>query len=579
MVKVDRRSETSPSSHESADSVGRRPKIHAQGVTLGAVVAIVAYLALVPLVYLVWGSFVDENGFTLDHFVEAYTGTTTLAELALNSFWFAAGSTAVAVVVGTALAFLLTRTNVPFKGVGFLISVLPLIIPGLLNTIAWVILASPRSGYLNRLIEPVVGPEFFDIFSMGGMIFVQGVDQAPLAFLLMMAAFRGMDPSLEECALVCGAGIPTVLRRITLPLMLPALWAIVLILVVRGMESFEVPAILGITGGVWVFTSRIWRALDIFPADFGLAGAYSLSLVAVTMLGVYLYSRLSRRADSFQTVTGKAFRPNTIDLGRYRWAGAAFVGAYAAIAAIAPLFTILYMSTQRFYAPPSWESLANMELTPYFEVIADSRFMRALGNSFGLGVSAATLVMFGMSIVAWLVIRTKARGRWLLDNLVFLPLTIPGLVLGVALLFVYLRVPLAIYGTLWILLISYVTKYMPYGMRYSSNSMYQISSDLEESAMVSGATWWQRTWRITIPLLKPGLIAGWMYIVVLSVRELSSSILLYSQGSEVLSVLMWQYWEHGFIPELSALGVMMVLILVVILMLARALGARVAVQE
>jgi iron(III) transport system permease protein len=511
--------------------------------------------------------------------VEGYTGSTTLGELALNSFWFATGSTAVAVAVGTALAFLLTRTNVPFKGVGFLISVLPLIIPGLLNTIAWVILASPRSGYLNRLIEPIVGPEFFDIFSMGGMIFVQGVDQAPLAFLLMMAAFRGMDPSLEECALVCGAGIPTVLRRITLPLMLPAVWAIVLILVVRGMESFEVPAILGITGGVWVFTSRIWRALDIFPADFGLAGAYSLSLVVVTMVGVYLYSRLSRRADAFQTVTGKAFRPNMIDLGRYRWAGATFVAGYALVAAVVPMLTILYMSTQRFYAPPSWESLANMQLTPYLEVIGDSRFLRALGNSFGLGISAATLVMLGMAIVAWLVIRTRARGRWLLDNLVFLPLTIPGLVLGVSLLFVYLRVPLPIYGTIWILLIAYVTKYMPYGMRYASNSMYQISSDLEESAMVSGATWWQRTWRVTIPLLKPGLIAGWMYIVVLSVRELSSSILLYSQGSEVLSVLMWQYWEHGFIPEISALGVMMVLILVLILMLARALGARVAVQE
>lgn len=578
MVDVDRKNE--PALSRLSEEGGRRlPRVTGQGVILVTVVAIVGYLALVPIVYLVWGSFVDENGFTLSHFVEGYTGTTTLGELALNSFWFATGSTAVAVIVGTALAFLLTRTNVPFKGVGFLISVLPLIIPGLLNTIAWVILASPRSGYLNRLIEPIVGPEFFDIFSMGGMIFVQGVDQAPLAFLLMMAAFRGMDPSLEECALVCGAGIPTVLRRITMPLMLPAVWAVVLILVVRGMESFEVPAILGITGGIWVFTSRIWRALDIFPADFGLAGAYSLSLVVVTMIGVYLYSRLSRRADAFQTVTGKAFRPNTIDLGRYRWAGAAFVAGYALVAAVVPILTILYMSTQRFYAPPSWESLGNMQLTPYLEVIGDSRFFRALGNSFGLGISAATLVMLGMAIVAWLVIRTRARGRWLLDNLVFLPLTIPGLVLGVSLLFVYLRVPLPIYGTLWILLIAYVTKYMPYGMRYASNSMYQISSDLEESAMVSGATWWQRTWRVTIPLLKPGLIAGWMYIVVLSVRELSSSILLYSQGSEVLSVLMWQYWEHGFIPEISALGVMMVLILVLILMLARALGARVAVQE
>jgi iron(III) transport system permease protein len=205
--------------------------------------------------------------------------------------------------------------------------------------------------------------------------------------------------------------------------------------------------------------------------------------------------------------------------------------------------------------------------------------LRALKNSFMLGIGSATVVMLVMAVVAWVVVRTRLKGRWLIDNLAFLPLTIPGLVLGVALLFVYLRLPLPIYGTLWILFIAYFTRYMPYGMRYATTSMYQISGELEESAKVSGASWWQSFRRIMLPLLVPGLVAGWIYIVTVSVRELSSSILLYSPGNEVLSILIFEQWVNGQTNELAALGVIMVISLVVLVFLASRLGARIGVKE
>lgn len=561
---------------------GDRPRLKrqrgsAKGFVLTGVVAIISYLTLLPLLYLLWGTFIDEGGITLRHFEAAYTSV-PLGELVRNSAIFSIGSTVVATTVGTLLAFLLTRTNVPFKGIGFILSLVPLLIPGLLTSVAWVLLLSPRTGAINVMIEPIVGPEFFNIFSIAGMIFVEGLDLTPLAFLLMVAAFRGMDPALEESAMVSGASLWTVVRRVTLPLVLPGLYAATLILVVRSLESFETPAVLGIPNGNWVFTSRIWDVLR-FPPDYGQAGALALSLIFVTILGVYLYSRLSKRARSFQTVTGRGYRPAVMDLGRKRWLGASFIAIYALIAVVGPMIIIIYMSTQPFYTTPSLEGLSRISWDAFEEVIGNSLFTRALTNSLLLGIAAATVVMFLTAIGSWLVVRTRLRGRWLLDSLTFIPITIPGIVLGVSLLFMYLRNPLPIYGSLWILLIAYCTKYLPYGMRYSSGSMFQVSTDLEESAMVSGASWWTSMRRIVLPLLKPGLLAGWMYVVLVAVRELSSSILVYSPGSEVLSVIMWQHWEHGQLPELAALGLIMIAIMTVILVIARSLGAKVGVRE
>jgi iron(III) transport system permease protein len=493
--------------------------------------------------------------------------------------WFAAGSTVLSITIGTLLAYLVVRTDVPFKGLMFTASLVPLIIPGILHTIAWIFLASPRVGVLNTLLEPVLGPGALNIFGIWGMIFVEGLHLSPLVFLLMVAAFRSMDPSLEESALMSGARLPTVFRRITLPLVRPALFASILIMAVRGLESFEVPALLGIPSGVWVFTSRIWRVLNQYPPSFGQAGAYALSLLLLTSLGVYLNSRLTKRSKAFQTVTGKGFRPHPMELGRMRVPATVLIFLYFGVAVLLPVLIIVYTSTQHFYSVPSLQTLTNLTWDNYDYTWSNDQSLTALRNSFSLGIGTATAVMLVMAIASWVVVRTKLPGRWLVDNLSFLPLTVPGLVMGVSLLFVYLRFPVPIYGTIWILFIAYFTRYMPYGMRYASTSMYQISGELEESAQTSGASWWQTFRRVNLPLLMPGLVAGWIYIRMVSVRELSSSILLYSPGNEVLSILIFEQYENGQFTELAALGVVMVVTLIVLVFIAHKLGAKVGVRE
>jgi iron(III) transport system permease protein len=555
-----------------------RALVRPQVLIIVSALLLIGYLAVVPLGYLLWGTFYDGTSVTLRFFREAYQAYDLLGMVG-NSVLFAFGSTVLSITIGTMLAYLVVRTDVPFKGLMFAASLVPLIIPGILHTIAWIFLASPRVGVLNTLLEPLFGPGTLNIFGMWGMIFVEGLHLSPLVFLLMVAAFRSMDPSLEESALMSGARLPTVFRRITLPLARPALFASILIMAVRGLESFEVPALLGIPSGVWVFTSRIWRVLSQYPPSFGQAGAYALSLLLLTSLGVYLNSRLTRRSKAFQTVTGKGFRPHPMELGRMRIPATVLMFVYFGVAVLLPVLILVYTSTQHFYSVPSIRTVTNMTWENYDYTFTQGRSLTALRNSFSLGIGSATAVMLVMAIASWVVVRTKLPGRWLVDNLSFLPLTVPGLVLGVSLLFVYLRFPVPIYGTIWILFIAYFTRYMPYGMRYASTSMHQISAELEESAQTSGASWWQTFRRVNLPLLMPGLVAGWIYILMVSVRELSSSILLYSPGNEVLSILIFEQYENGQFTELAALGVVMVVTLIVLVAIAHKLGARIGIRE
>jgi iron(III) transport system permease protein len=543
-----------------------------------AVAGAIGYLALVPLYYLLWGTFFDAHGLTLSGFARAY-GDERVGELVANSLWFAAGAAVLSLVVGTALAYLNVRTDVRFKALFFAASIIPLIIPGILYTIAWIFLASPEIGLLNKVIEPVLGPGFLDVFTVWGMIWVEGLHLSPIVFLLMVATFRSMDPSLEESALMSGASRWQVFRKITIPLTRPAIVAAILIMTVRGLESFEVPALLGLQNGIYVFTSRIYFVLRTYPPDLAAAGSLAIGLLVLAMLGVAISNIISRSGASFQTVTGKGFRPRPMELGRWRPVMGVAILLYFFFTVVAPLLVLLYTSLLKYYQPPSLAAFKSMSLDNYRELLHLSQAMTALKNSILLGLATATLVMAGMAVAAWIVARSRVPGRQLVDQLAFVPLVIPGLVLGLALSFVYLRSPVPIYGTIFILLIAYSTRYMPYGMRYAVTSMHQIAAELEESAHVSGASWWQTFRRVLLPLLAPGLLAGWIYILVVSFRELSSSILLYSPGNEVLSILIFEQYENGQFTVLSALGVIMVLTLVVLVTVGYKLGARVGLRQ
>jgi iron(III) transport system permease protein len=541
-----------------------------------ATLVVVGYLALVPLVYLLWGAFSDDNGFSLSGFARAY-GDARIWPLVGNSVLFAAGTAALSLVIGTALAYFNVRTDVPFKGLFFAASIIPLIIPGILYTIAWIFLASPQIGLVNKALEPLVGPAAFNVFSVWGMIWVEGLHLSPIAFLFMVAAFRATDPALEESALMSGAGRWQVFRRITLPMVRPAAVAAALIMLVRGLESFEVPALLGLQNGIYVFTSRIYQILKSYPTDFAAAGALACGLLAVAALGIYLSNRFTRAGGA--TITGKGFRPRPMDLGRWRPVVGAMIIAYFAATVLLPLLVLLYTALLPYYQPPSAAAFASMSLDNFTALLNISAVTTALQNSLVLGAASATLVMALMAVAAWVVVRSGLRGSQLIDHIAFSPLAIPGLVLGLGIAFVYLRSPLPIYGTLFILLIGYCTRYLPYGMRYAVSGMHAISAELEESAQVSGASWAQTFRRVIVPLLAPALLAGWVYIFVVSFRELSSSILLYSPGNEVLSVLIFELYANARFTELSALGVIMVLVLAVLVGVAYRVGARVGLQS
>jgi iron(III) transport system permease protein len=304
-----------------------------------------------------------------------------------------------------------------------------------------------------------------------------------------------------------------------------------------------------------------------------------VTLLLLTSLGIYVQSRLSRQGSRFATVTGKGFRPRTIDLGRWRYLTAAIFILYFVVIVLLPFLVLVWSSLQKFYSAPSWAALSRVSLDSYRAVLDYPQFAQTVWNSLVLAVGSATIVMLASAVISWIVVRTKMPGRWMLDNLASLPLVFPGLVLGLAIMICYLYLDIGVYGTLWIMLIAYVTRFLPYGMRYNSASMLQIHKELEESAAMSGASWGLTFRRVVLPLLKPGLLAGWIYVMIVSIRELSSSILLYSPGTEVVSIMIWELWQNGQYVELSALGVMLIVALFFLVMLAELASRRFGIAE
>jgi len=562
------------------------PRFELKTVVIGLCVAIVAWLALVPLVFLLWQSFLTPqtaavpSRYTLENYWTAYFSSET-AELFLNSVEFASGSALLALVLGTCLAWMNERTNTPCKALFYSLAIIPLVVPGVLFTVSWMMLASPKIGIINLALQMLLHRDtvFVDIYSMAGMIWVDGLHYSPMAFLMMTAAFRSMDPSLEEQAAMSGASMLQTARRITLKLAWPAALGSLLILFVRAIESFEVPALLGLPVGIHVYTSSIYQAIHQYPSEVGLASAYAVTLLLLTSLGIYAQSRLSQQGSRYATVTGKGFRPRTIDLGRWRYLTAAIFIVYFVVVVLLPFLVLVWSSLQRFYSAPSWQALRRVSLDSYRAVLNYPQFGQTVWNSVVLAALTAAAIMLLSAIISWIVVRTKLKGRWLLDNIASLPLVFPGLVLGLAIMVCYLTVDIGIYGTLWIMFIAYVTRFLPYGMRYNSASMLQIHKELEESAAMSGASWTMTFRRVILPLLKPGLLAGFIYVMIVSIRELASSILLYSPGTEVVSIMIWELWQNGQYVELSALGVMLIIALFCLVMLAQLIGRRFGIAE
>jgi len=551
----------------------------------------VLYLAAVPLIMLLYGSIrsapIGEPGatYTIQNYVKAYFDKEFYL-LFLNSLYFALGTCLITFVIGTYLAWVSERTNTPFKKVFVVMALIPFIIPGILSTIAWILLLSPKIGLINLTVKWALGLESspFNVYSMWGMIWAESIHLYPLVFLLMSAAFRNMDTSLEEAALTAGSSTFMTFRKVTLPLMRPAMFSVLLIVFVRAIEAFEVPALVGVPAKISLFTTKIFLAIHQFPSDFGLAGSYAVTLLVISTVGVLIYGRITRREERYATVTGKAYRPRVIDLGPWKYVTCASAFFIFFLAVVLPVFVLLWSSFIPYYGVPSAELMGKMTWANYKYVLNYPLALTAFKNSLYLSVGSATFIMLLTSVIAWITVKTKLPGRAFLDNMTFIPIAMPGIVLGVSLIWVYLTIPkfipfLNIYGTMWVLLLAYITKFMPYGIRAASASMIQINKELEEASFTSGGTWFQTFRKVILPLLMPGFTAGWIYISIIALRELSTSILLYSYDSTVLSIMAFDLWEGGQYTYVCALGVLMVLLLVAMAYVARKLGAKIGIRD
>jgi len=561
-------------------------RVSSQSLILIGCTLFVLYLAGVPLLMLLYGSVrsapIGEPGatYTIQNYVKAYFDKEFYL-LLLNSVYYALGTCTLTFLIGTFLAWVSERTNTPLKKLFVVMSLIPFIIPGILSTISWILLLSPKIGLINIVVKDILRLESapFNVYSMWGMIWAESIHLYPLVFLLMSAAFRNMDTSLEEAALASGSSTFQTFCHVTLPLMRPAMFSLLLINFVRGIEAFEVPALIGVPAKISVFTTKIFLAIHQFPSDFGLAGAYAVTLLAISTVGVLLYGKLTRKEERYATVTGKGYRPRVIDLGSWKYLTLGISFLIFLLAVILPVFVLLWSSFIPYYGVPSRELMAKMTFANYQYIINYPLALTAFKNSFYLSVGSATLVMLLTSVIAWITVKTRLPGRALLDNITFIPIAMPGIVLGVSLIWVYLTLPIPIYGTIWVLLLAYLTKFMPYGIRAASASMIQINKELEEASLTAGGTWFQTFRKVVLPLLMPGFTAGWIYISIIALRELSTSILLYSYNSTVLSIMAFDLWEGGQYTYVCALGVLMVLLLIAMAFTARKLGARIGIAE
>jgi iron(III) transport system permease protein len=411
---------------------------------------------------------------------------------------------------------------------------------------------------------------------MAGMIWALSSHYFPLAYLALGPAWRALDVRMEEAGLMAGGRYWQVFPKITLPLLRPAILSALLLLFVMGLSSYEVPRLIGRPARIDVFTTEIQSATTGTPPEFGVASALSLLLLAVCIVAVYFYRRATRNAEAFATITGKGYKPARIELGRWRWPVALTIAAIFAVALGLPLFTLAWQSFFRNLSQPFMGSPAPATLENYEFILSYPVFLGAVRTSVVVSAMAACVVVVLTLVMAWMARRSASRFAWLIDALASAPIAIPSVIVGASILFTYLVVPIPVYNTIWILLIAYVTLYLPYGMRFASSGITQIHRELEEAAQVSGAGTGQIFARVLFPLILPFLMAGWIYVFVLSVRELGASVFLVGPGTGVLGTISLTMWEEGgSYGTVAALGVLQILPLLLIVAALRWLETRV----
>jgi iron(III) transport system permease protein len=532
---------------------------------------IVGAAVLVPLFTLIVSSFLvlDPLGFDtawgLDNYKALFTDR-VIPRAFINTLLISFGSTALATVLGVSLAWINARTNCPWREQLEPYNLIPFFLSPFVGAIAWHNLAAPRTGLLNNWAEDYLGVSgpILNVDNIYGIIWVTGIFFTPLVYLFVVGSLRRMDPSLEDSARTTGAGLLRTTLTVTLPLVMPGILSGAIIVFVTTAGEFGVPFKLGAPYGVQTLTTQIFSKAVGDDANHYLGATMSMSLGAITAAFIYVQQRYIAPR-SFTTVTGKGFRPNVVELGHWKWAAFGYNVVFILVAVVLPIFCLFVVSLH-----PVWEGRiipSDMSLHNYVKTLfwwrpeSISAATNGIYNSMILAFGGASIAMVLSLVVSHMIHRTKGFGSRLLDFLCVVPIGFPGIVLAMGVLVAYIQTP--IYATLWILLLGYITRFFPYGQRNVSSVMLAISEELDQSSRMAGASWFTTLRRITIPLLKPGIFAGWVLLFIIFLRELSISIILYTSGTETLSVGVYYLSNFENEPLTSALSIAQTVLLLV----------------
>lgn len=560
----------------------RRRIVNGRTIAITVVVTVVLYLVLGPLAMLIFSSFRDTSGtlpfeaaspWTLDNYITVFTSRGTY-EVLFTTLVYSFGALVVSFGMSLTLAWFVERTDMPFRGFVSVMVIAALGLPGIIFGIAWVLLMSPRSGMLNVWLRGLFGLEGegpLDVYTLPGMIFVQGFSLVPITFLLVAAAFKASDAGVEEAGATSGARFPRIMRSITLPLLAPAIASALVYQFVSVVESFDVPLVIGLPGGVRVLSTEIY--VNSAPAgglpNYGQSAAYAILLIAIALGPLLIYNRVIKNSDRYATLSGHSHRSRRLMLGPWRWPAFALSAVFILFIFVLPAAVMVWTSLQPFYAAPSADSISRITFDAYAELRGSTEFRSSLLNTFVLAFATSLSVMVLGLLVSWILVRTRSRFNTLLDVVAFVPHAMPGIIIGISILLIYLYLPVPIYGTIWIMVVALATQWLALSSRLMTGGIAQIRADLEEVAATSGAGWGVTMRKIVLPLVLPAFLNGFILIFLMAVKTFTIPLILFTPRTNVLSTTVWQLWERGDTSATAAIGVVTVAITLVLALIYR----------
>jgi iron(III) transport system permease protein len=545
--------------------------------------AVLTVIVLCPMYFIVMGAFTDNaereslfdfGNFTLDNF--RVFGSATARSALISSAVVGIGASVVALAIGCLLAFLAARTDVPGRKFVYGIGIAPLFLPALVGALAWALLAGPATGYLNLALNAIGLPNLIDIYSFGGMIFVLGLYYAPYPFLMVHSALSLMNPDLEDAASLHGAKLSQMLRKVTFPLVMPAVIGSGILVFALTVENFPVAQVIGVPGGVDTLPTLIYRLMNASPARSNDAAAVAVVLTVLLVVVIGIQQKAMNSKD-YTTVTGKGVRARLVPLRGWRIPAAAFAWLYFALAVLLPVAALVLAAMQTSpYVANIGQLLrpGSLSLWGMGETLQSNEFHQVVINSVIVGVATAAIGTALCFALAYTRYRTKAPGRKLLEYIAMLPLAVPAIVLGLGLLWTWLALPIPIYGTLAVLVIAFVAVFIPQGYRGVSASIVQLDKDLEDSAVMLGARRHRAITFVTAPLLRVGLSSTFLLLMMLSMRELTAALFLFTSDTRLLSIAIFDAYDNGSFQSAAELSLLYCVVIAILAVLARRLGSK-----